>query len=322
VALHSPPISRGEPIRGHAREGRPGTRPSPDVCVGHAESRRRLPPSLSLRSHNQSPPLSRRLTTRFRTDRTRLFMCSCISASGTVNQRQKHPRARPMLGESIRRSRGDGGPAHRRHLSAGPPRETSAHATRCRKTPYERRKTRTPRPGGQGVHSEPFGATVSRAPLEVVRAEQVSNRVGWGSALIESETPLWRAQNGVPARLERAKHPHGPVARPPAAPKSPTGSIRHRSCPVRGGTATADAGRGASGRALPQRQRWLPNRWPSRAEPLLEAWKRGFSHAFQEVAQSRKHREGWGGDFSLLLVESRPVGQWELPRPAHQRIAA
>jgi hypothetical protein len=94
VALHSPPISRGEPIRGHAREGRPGTRPSPDVCVGHAESRRRLPPSLSLRSHNQSPPLSRRLTTRFRTDRTRLFMCSCISASGTVNQRQIGARMR------------------------------------------------------------------------------------------------------------------------------------------------------------------------------------------------------------------------------------
>ena len=106
--------------------------------------------------------------------------------------------------------------------------------------------------------------------------------------------------------------PHEPVAGPPAAPKSPTGSIRHGSCPVRGGTATADAGRGASGRALPQRQRGLPNRWPSRAEPLLEAWKRGFSHAFQKAAQSRKHREGWGGHFSLLLVESHPVGQWEL----------
>jgi hypothetical protein len=159
--------------------------------------------------------------------------------------------------------------------------------------------------------------------LEVVRAEQVSNRVGWGSALIESETPLWRAQNGVPARLERAKHPHGPVARPPAAPKSPTGSIRHRSCPVRGGTATADAGRGASGRALPQRQRWLPNRWPSRAEPLLEAWKRGFSHAFQEVAQSRKHREGWGGGFLVVTCgepSGRPVGTAPASSPTNRRL--
>jgi hypothetical protein len=48
------------------------------------------------------------------------------------------------------------------------PRETSVHATPCRKTPYARRKTRTPRPWGQGVHSEPSGAPVSRAPLEVV----------------------------------------------------------------------------------------------------------------------------------------------------------
>ena len=169
MALHSPPISRGEPIRGHAREGRPGTRPSPDVCVGHAESRRRLPPSLSLRSHNQSPPLSRRLTTRFRTDRTRLFMCSCISASGTVNQRQIGARGLSMRGETIREHARDGRPVPRPRHSAGPPRETSAHATPCRKTAYARRQTRTPRPGGQGVHSEPFGAPVSREPLEVER---------------------------------------------------------------------------------------------------------------------------------------------------------
>jgi hypothetical protein len=56
---------RGEPIREHAREGRPGTRPSPDICVGHAEGRRRTPPSLSLRSHNQSPPLSGRRASEF-----------------------------------------------------------------------------------------------------------------------------------------------------------------------------------------------------------------------------------------------------------------
>jgi len=72
-----------------------------------------------------------------------------------------------MLGETNRRDRGDGRPAHRRHPASGPPWETPAHATPCRKTPYARRKTRTPRPWGQGVHSEPFGAPVSRAPLEV-----------------------------------------------------------------------------------------------------------------------------------------------------------
>ena len=159
---------RGEPIRGHTRgEGRPGTRPPPDICVGHAEGRRRTPSSLSLRSHNQSPPLSRRLTTRFRTDRTRLFMCSCISASGTVNQRQIGARGLPMRGETIREHARDGRPAPRPIHSAGPPRETSAHATPCRKTAYARRKTQTPQPRGQGVHSEPFGVPLSRAPLEV-----------------------------------------------------------------------------------------------------------------------------------------------------------
>ena len=108
------------------------------------------------------------------------FMRSCPRASGTLNQRQKHPRARPMPRETIRRTSRDGRPAHRQHPALGPPRETSAHATPCRKTPYARRKTRTPRPGGQGVHSEPAGAPVSRAPLEVVRAKRVSNsRIGF-----------------------------------------------------------------------------------------------------------------------------------------------
>jgi hypothetical protein len=100
-----------------------------------------------------------------------------------------------MLGETIRRSRGDGRPAHRQHLTSGPLRETSAHATLCRKTPYARRKTRTPRPWGQGVHSELVGAPVSRAPLEVVRAEQTSNRkLGFGS-LGGLDDPSWDAKN-------------------------------------------------------------------------------------------------------------------------------
>ena len=188
---------RGEPIRGHAREGRPGTRPSPDICVGHAEGRRRLPPSLYLRSPNQSPPLSRRLTTRFRTDRTRLFMCSCISASGTVNQRQIGARGLSMRGETIREHARDGRPTPRPIHSPGPPRETSAHATPCSKTPYAHRKTRTPRPGGQGVHSEPSGAPVSRAPLEVGRAGRVLNVLRDLARRRELDSPPWRAQNRV-----------------------------------------------------------------------------------------------------------------------------
>lgn len=98
-----------------------------------------------------------------------LLMSSRISASRTVNQRHFGARGFAMLGETIRRSRGDGRPAHPTHLASGPPRETSAHATPCPKTPYERRKTRTPRPGGQGVHSEPAGAPVSRAPISFTR---------------------------------------------------------------------------------------------------------------------------------------------------------
>ena len=74
-----------------------------------------------------------------------------------------------MRGETIRRDLGDGRPGTRPRHSAGPPRETSAHATPCHKTPYARRKTRTPQPRGQGVHSEPFGVPLSRAPLEVGR---------------------------------------------------------------------------------------------------------------------------------------------------------
>ena len=85
-----------------------------------------------------------------------------------------------MPGETTRRDLRERRPDARPSNSAGPPRESSAHATPCRKSAYARRKTRTPRPGGQGVHSEPAGAPVSRAPLEVGRAKRVSNwRVGF-----------------------------------------------------------------------------------------------------------------------------------------------
>ncbi len=110
----------------------------------------------------------------------RLLMSSCISDAGIVNQRPFGARGLSMCGETIREHSRDGRPGTRPRLSAGPPRETSAHATPCRKTAYARRKTRTPRPGGQGVHSEPVGDPISRSPREVGRAKRVSNwRVGF-----------------------------------------------------------------------------------------------------------------------------------------------
>jgi len=110
-------------------------------------------------------------------------MTSETSTQPRALNRDTRPRkSLSMPRETIDRASRDGRPAHPTHLAPGPPRETFALAAPCRKTPYERRKTRTPRPGGQGVHSEPFGAPVSRAPLEVVRAEHASNRkLGFGS---------------------------------------------------------------------------------------------------------------------------------------------
>jgi len=91
--------------------------------------------------------------------------------------RDTRPRKRlSMPRETPRRDLRERRPGTRPRHRVGPPRETSEHAIPCRKTAYARRKTRTPRPGGQGVHSEPVGAPVSRAPLEVGRAKRVSNR--------------------------------------------------------------------------------------------------------------------------------------------------
>ncbi len=97
----------------------------------------------------------------------RLLMSSCISASGTVNQRPFGARGLSMCGETIREHARERRPGTRPRHSAGLPQETFAHATPCRKTAYARRKTRTPRPCGRGVHSEPFGEPLSRSPLEV-----------------------------------------------------------------------------------------------------------------------------------------------------------
>jgi hypothetical protein len=102
-----------------------------------------------------------------------------------------------MPRETIRRASCGGRPERPTHLAPGPPRETSAHATPCRKTPYALRKTRTPRPGGQGVHSEPFGAPVSRAPLEVGRAGRVLNVLRDLARRRELDSPPWRAQHRV-----------------------------------------------------------------------------------------------------------------------------
>ena len=122
-------------------------------------------------AHSDSSPETSALrglrAVRILAEATRLLMSSCISPSGIVNQRPFGARGLSMRGETIRRDLHDGRPGTRPGHSAGPPRETSSHATPCRKTRYARRKTRTPRPCGQGVHSEPVGAPVSRAPLEV-----------------------------------------------------------------------------------------------------------------------------------------------------------
>ena len=73
-----------------------------------------------------------------------LLMSSCISASGIVNQRLFWARGLSMCGETTREHALDGQPVHRRRLSAGPPQETSARATPCRKTAYARRKRERP----------------------------------------------------------------------------------------------------------------------------------------------------------------------------------
>ena len=132
-------------------------------------------------NHNSSPETSafRALrAVRILPGAPRLLMSSCNSASGIVNQRPFGARGLSMRGETIHGQAREGRPDTRPRQSAGPPRETFAHATPCRKTAYARRKTRTPRPGGQGVHSSPAGAPVSRAPLEVGRAGRVSNKPG------------------------------------------------------------------------------------------------------------------------------------------------
>ena len=83
---------------------------------------------------------------RISAEATRLLMSSCNSAAGTVNQRPFGARGLTMPGETIREHARDGRPGTRPRHRAGPPRETSAHATPCDKTPYARRKTQTPRP--------------------------------------------------------------------------------------------------------------------------------------------------------------------------------
>jgi len=106
----------------------------------------------------------------------RLLISSFTFDAGTVNQRPFGARGLAMRGETIREHARERRPDTRPRQSAGPPRETCAHATPCRKTAYARRTTRTPRSCGQGVHSEPAAAPVSRAPLEVGRAKRASNR--------------------------------------------------------------------------------------------------------------------------------------------------
>ena len=96
---------------------------------------------VSISDRDAPPPDSSPETSAFRALRavrilaeaTRLLMSSCISASGTVNQRLLRARGLSMHGETIREHASDGPPGARPRHRAGPPRETSAHATACRK---------------------------------------------------------------------------------------------------------------------------------------------------------------------------------------------
>ena len=164
-------------------------------------------------------------------------MSSCISASGTVNQRLLRARGLSIYGETIREHARDGPPGARPRHRAGPPRETSAHATPCRKSAYARRKTRTPRPCGQGVHSEPFGAPVSRAPLEVVpRRPRSDNRnppAGELPGSLGGTNPIHRSQTSFQKRLraplagpsrrslDSGSHPSGSNGAQPSASEGP-----------------------------------------------------------------------------------------------------
>jgi len=123
--------------------------------------------------------------------------------------RDTRPRKRlSMPRETPRRDLRERRPGTRPRHRVGPPRETSEHAIPCRKTAYARRKTRTPRPGGQGVHSEPVGAPVSRAPLEVGRAKRVSSRrVGFRCGE-RARYPFGAAETGFFAQTRMRRDAH------------------------------------------------------------------------------------------------------------------
>ena len=121
------------PSRGGLRVAEAGSPPA-GHDIAHSDSSPETSASHALRAVQISP------------EAPQLLMSLCIPTSGTVNQRPFGARGFAMLGETIRRSRGDGRPAHPTHLASGPPRETPAHASPCRKSAYARRKTRTPRP--------------------------------------------------------------------------------------------------------------------------------------------------------------------------------
>ena len=74
-----------------------------------------------------------------------------------------------MPRETTRRDLCDGRPGTRPRHSAGPLQETASHATPCRKARTHAAKRERPGRKAWGIHSEPSGAPVSRAPLEVER---------------------------------------------------------------------------------------------------------------------------------------------------------
>ncbi len=81
--------------------------------------------------HPRLPRPASSVPSGFLAEAPRLLVSSCITASGTVNQRPLGARGLSMRGETIREHDREGRTGSRSRHSAGPPRETSAHATPC-----------------------------------------------------------------------------------------------------------------------------------------------------------------------------------------------
>jgi hypothetical protein len=109
---------------------RAGLRPSSAASHASCTASSRSTPG---HSRPETSAIHARRAVRSSPEATRLLMSSCISASGTVNQRLLRARGLSIYGETIREHARDGPPGARPRHRAGPLQETSTHATPCRK---------------------------------------------------------------------------------------------------------------------------------------------------------------------------------------------